>query len=70
MKRPESITTDLYRSLKVRCAVAGVTLAQICRDAGVDRRTLDKWKRKTPKSIESLRRLEAIIERAELNTEK
>lgn len=59
------VTTDLYKSLQVRCLQAGTNLAELCREAQVDRKTLDKWKRRTPKSIAMLRRLEAAIEKVE-----
>lgn len=52
---------DIYTSLKIECAKAGITLKEMCERAGVNRDLLSEWKKKEPKSIITLRKLRAAI---------
>ena len=66
--KSSKITTDLYRSLKERCVQAGTNISEVCARAGVERSVPDYWKRKTPKSIETLEKLNKAI--AEIEAER
>lgn len=61
---------DIVKELQVKCAQAGTNLSEVCRDAGVSRSTIERWKKKPPASITHLRKLEdAIQKRYSENTE-
>lgn len=60
--------TNLYKELITKCAEVGSNLSEVCKDAGVTRMTVQAWKRKEPKTITILRKLEAeIAKKKELN---
>lgn len=42
---------------------AGINYTVICREAGVSRATPDRWKRKTPKTIDLMDRMQEIVDR-------
>jgi transposase-like protein len=42
---------------------AGLNLTEVCRQAGVSRATPDRWRRKTPKTISLVSRMEQIVAR-------
>ncbi|MGE4340238.1 MAG: hypothetical protein AB7E55_30440 [Pigmentiphaga sp.] len=42
-----------------------LTLTHICRNAGIARATPDRWRKKPPKSIELLERMETVVADAE-----
>ena len=54
--------TDTYQSLKFKCEQAGTNLTEVCRLAGVDRSTVERWKKKEPNSVVIIKSLEAAIE--------
>ncbi len=58
------ITENIARSLEVECAKAGTNLTEVCKLAGIQRSTVQRWKEKEPKTIREVRGiLEAIEER-------
>lgn len=59
---------DIYTSLKIECAKAGISLRQMCLHANINPDVLTEWKRKDPKSIIMLRKMRQAI--AELDTQK
>lgn len=54
---------DTYKTLVVRCAQCETNLAEICRATGVERKTIDKWKRGEPKTLQILDKLHAELDR-------
>lgn len=64
-KKSPVITENIFDSLKVRCAQAGTNLTEVCKRAGVDRSSLERWKRKEPKTITIIRKIETEIEKIE-----
>jgi len=52
---------QLIRSLKIRCAAAGTNITEVCREAGVSRSTIERWKVKPPKSLQLLNAIEAKL---------
>lgn len=59
----QKVTGTLYASLKAECEQAGLQLGTVCREAGVDRSLMERWKKKDPKTIEVLNSLREAIER-------
>jgi DNA-binding phage protein len=58
------VTENLATSLKVECIAAGTNLTEVCRDAGVNRSTVQRWMEAEPKTwIEIRKILKAINER-------
>lgn len=55
--------TNIVDTLKAKAAAAGTNLTAICREAGVPRQTIERWKEE-PKTIRLLRKLEAAIDAA------
>lgn len=51
-----------YKSLRIRCAQLGTDLTKLCRKAGVNRSALDKWSKQEPKTLVTLKRLNAALE--------
>lgn len=41
----------------------GLNFTSICKEAGISRATPDRWKRKTPKTVEIVTQMEAIVAR-------
>lgn len=62
------VTGVTYRYLQTRCAAAGVSLTKVCEAAGIVLPQIQKWREKDPKSIETLRKLEAVLEQKESET--
>jgi hypothetical protein len=58
---------DIYTSLKIECAKAGISLRQMCLQAGVRPDILSDWKKKEPKSITMLRELRKAIKELDKN---
>ncbi len=52
---------EIIKSLKARCAAAGTNITEVCREAGVSRSTIERWKQKPPKSLQILNSLEAKL---------
>lgn len=53
---------ETYKHLRVRCAQVGTDLTKLCRMAGVNRSALDKWSEKEPKTLITLKRLQAALD--------
>jgi nitrate/TMAO reductase-like tetraheme cytochrome c subunit len=62
MTKDTSNVTEVYGSLREQCKRAGVSLRYACERAGIPYDAVTKWKRKTPKSIDTLYTLEKAIE--------
>lgn len=43
------------------CEEAGTNLTEACREADIDRSTVERWKEKEPKTVEIISQLEAVI---------
>ena len=54
-KRIEKIESDAKE--------VGLNFTSICKEAGISRATPDRWKRKTPKTVEIVTLMEAIVAR-------
>jgi len=52
-KRIEKIETDAKS--------VGLNFTSICKEAGISRATPDRWKKSTPKTIEIITKIEAIV---------
>lgn len=52
---------NTFNYLKSECEKLGVSLSEVCRRAGVDRSVIERWKKKEPKTVQILRRLEEAI---------
>lgn len=61
---------DIYTSLKIECAKAGISLRQMCLHADVSPNLLTEWKKKEPKSIAILRKLRQSIKELDTNQTK
>jgi hypothetical protein len=58
------ITENLSTSLEVECAKAGTNFTEVCKDAGINRSTVQRWKDKEPKTFIEIRKiLQAIHNR-------
>lgn len=55
--------SDTVKSLKIRCAELGTTLTNVCRNVGVHPNVMSNWAKEEPKSIRTLKAIEAEIER-------
>ncbi len=58
---------DIISELKTACKEAGTNLTELCREAGVDRSVVERWKNKPPKSFETLIRLNAALSKLKYN---
>lgn len=47
------------------CEMYGISVAQLCRDAGVERSHFQRWKRKIPRSMSTFDKLLAQLDKAE-----
>jgi hypothetical protein len=56
------IETNIFKELEEKCKAANTTITELCREAGLDRTVIQKWKKKTPKSIEMLKKMEFALE--------
>ncbi|MBL4616756.1 MAG: hypothetical protein JKY46_03595 [Robiginitomaculum sp.] len=61
----ESKNGKAYQTIKKRCDDLGVKLSFICREAGVDRSILERWKSEDPKTIKTLNSINDVIEKLE-----
>lgn len=41
---------------------AGINLTVVCKGAGISRATPDRWRRKLPKTIEIIDKMESVVE--------
>lgn len=51
----------LFEELEQKCKDAGTNLNHVCKEAKVDRTTLEHWKKGDPKTIQILRAIETVI---------
>ncbi|MBL4809043.1 MAG: hypothetical protein JKY43_03170 [Phycisphaerales bacterium] len=58
-----------YKDIKERADKIGVKLSLVCRKAGVDRSTLERWKLNDPKSIRKLNALNDALDKLEKKSE-
>lgn len=56
-------TTNIVLTLKAKCAAIGTNITQVCKEAGVPRQTIERWKVEEPKTIKLLRQIEETIEK-------
>lgn len=61
------VTGSLYASLKSECDAAGIQLGTVCREAGIDRSIMERWKKKDPKTIQVVNALRDALERLKSN---
>lgn len=59
----QSVTGSLYASIKSECDAAGIPLSILCREAGIDRSIIERWKKKDPKTIQIVNSLRDAMER-------
>lgn len=59
--------TDAFRAriakIEADARDCGLNWTSICKEAGLSRATPDRWKKRTPKTIEILDRMEQIVAR-------
>lgn len=53
---------DTVKSLQILCAQAGTNITEVCKRSGVNRNTVDQWRKKEPKQFQTLRTLFYTIE--------
>ena len=66
--QPGSFTEAFYERIDrivERGKACGMTLTDICSESGVARATPDRWSAKTPKTIELVDKMEAVVAEAE-----
>jgi DNA transposition AAA+ family ATPase len=70
MENTGNITGATYASLKQQCEEVGISINQLCREAGVDRGTVERWKQRDPNTINILNALNEVLEnkRKQINT--
>lgn len=56
--------SDIYKSLNTLCEEAGTTLTEVCRQAKVDRSTVERWKVKSPKTLVIIGEMIKVIEKS------
>ena len=54
-----------YQKIKERADALNVSISLVCREAGVDRSIIERWKSKDPKSIDTLNAINAAFEKLE-----
>ena len=59
--------TDEFRSrigkIETDARACGLNWTSICKEAGLSRATPDRWRKKTPKTIEVVTKMEEIVAR-------
>lgn len=68
--KPANKTPTYVDEFKARVAkletdanAAGTNLTEICREAGVSRATPDRWRKKPPKTVTLIAKLETIVKK-------
>lgn len=65
--QPQRTYTDEFKDriekLEQDAIAAGTNLTQVCREAGVSRATPDRWRKHTPKTVDLVTKMEAIVAR-------
>ena len=49
------------RSIESEAVACGLNWTTLCKEAGLSRATPDRWKKKTPKTVEVVAKLEEIV---------
>ncbi len=59
--------TDTFKqrlaAVEANAKAAGLNFTSICKEAGISRATPDRWKKSTPKTVEILTQMEAVLEK-------
>lgn len=55
---------NIFSSLETACRESGTNLTKMCRAAGVNRSTVQRWKEKEPNTIRLYRKLLAEIQKS------
>lgn len=55
------VMENLSTSLEVECAKAGTNFTEVCKEAGVNRSTLQRWKSQEPKTFIEIRKILTAI---------
>lgn len=58
---------DKLDAIEGRAKACGLTLTDLCRESGIARATPDRWRKRPPKSIQLVDKLEDVVIRAEKN---
>jgi transposase-like protein len=56
------VMTSIYSTLLEAATAAGTNLSEVCREAGVNRSTVELWKRRQPKTLEIIDSMFKVIE--------
>lgn len=56
-----------YEKLQQKCKEVKISLSEACRLAGVDRKSIQRWSKRNPKSVTILRQLEEVISQKTIN---
>jgi transposase-like protein len=54
---------NLVKYWRKQCVDKGTSLAQICREVGIEREVLTRWEKAEPKSIRLMRAINEAIEK-------
>lgn len=55
-------TGKTYQDIKTKCENLGVSISHVCREAGVDRSILERWKNEEPKTLKTLNAINDTLE--------
>ena len=66
----ERVMNDEAISIQRRANALGVSIASICRYAGVSRTWFENFKERTPKAVVTLNKVEQVLGRLELERKK
>ena len=53
---------NIAKSLEADCGTVGISLRALCKEAGVDKSIISRWKKNEPLTIQNLRKLQAVID--------
>ena len=53
---------NIAKSLEADCTAAGISLRALCKEAGVDKSIISRWKKGEPLTIRNLRKLQAVVD--------
>ena len=69
-KKFSELFIERLDELERRAKAIGITITHLCRDSGAARATPDRWRAKSPNTIERMDALEKALEAAELKAGK
>lgn len=64
MTTPNKFDDEFKRriaSIEADAKTVGLNFTSICKEAGISRATPDRWKRETPKTVQIVAKMEAIV---------